>query len=325
MYANRGGVPEMTQGLPLVTAVVTTYDRPQLVQRAIKSVLAQTYEPLEIIVVEDGSESGIEVWLREENPDHVQYIHHEKNLGLAAARNTGFRYAKGRYVAYLDDDDEWAPEKVARQVELAEASTDAHAVIYCGASLISVSGKVVGEIRPRLRGDVRTTIGKNGLFTIPSSCLFRRGALEQVGGYDESLPSHIDHDIWLELGRHKYAAECVDECLVRVPRHQEARMTVDAETRLRATDVFCHKWRPELETWFGRRAANRYCLEFAARVTAILGWACVYRGDRREAARHFLSALARDPMNLGVYKGLIAAAVGGGPYDRLVRAWKGYV
>ncbi len=111
MYANRGGVSEMKK-TPLVTAVVTTYNRPQLVQRAIKSVLSQTYEPLEIILVEDGSDSGVGAWLQEERLEHIHYICHEENRGLAAARNTGLKLSHGTYIAYLDDDDEEPPMPV---------------------------------------------------------------------------------------------------------------------------------------------------------------------------------------------------------------------
>ena len=96
MWTNCGGMQEKmnaSKRKPLVTVVVTTYNRPEMVHHAIQSVLAQTYEPLEIIIVEDGSDSGLEAWLQEKCFTQIRYIRHEKNQGLAAARNTAIEMA----------------------------------------------------------------------------------------------------------------------------------------------------------------------------------------------------------------------------------------
>lgn len=307
---------------PLVTAVVTTYNRPQLVQCAIKSVLAQTYGSMEIIVAEDGSDSGLESWLDEKGFGHVRYIRHEENRGLAAARNTGLRYAQGKYVAYLDDDDEWLPQKTAKQVELAEKEAEFYAVIYCGALVVSSEGNVAGENMPRLRGDIREAIHEKGLFTIPSSCLFRREALERIGGYDENLASHIDHDIWLQLAQAGHAAEYVRDCLVRVHKHQRYQMTTDVEARVQATREFCDKWRSELTGWWGECAAQNYCSGFRARVMGMLGWSLVESGQRMQSAKCFLSAIRYHPAQRRYYQGLVASALGKSNYDGLVGSLK---
>jgi glycosyltransferase involved in cell wall biosynthesis len=312
----------MNQDYPLVTAVVTTYDRPQLVRRAIESALSQSYEPLEVIVVEDGSDSGVETWLEEQGFDHVRYIRHEENRGLTAARNTGLRYARGKYVAYLDDDDEWLPDKTAKQVKLAEKEAKSCAVVYCGALIVSRGGNGVGENMPRLKGDIREAIHEKGLFTIPSSCLFRREALERIGGHDENLSSHIDHDIWLQLAQAGYAADYVSECLVRAHRHQSYQMTTDVEARVQATREFCDKWHPELTDWWGDREAQKYCSEFRARVMGMLGWSLVESGKRMQSAKCFLSAIRHHPAQRRYYQGLVASVLGKSTYDDLVGALK---
>lgn len=318
MYANRSGVPQM-KNAPLVTVVITTYNRPQLVRRAIKSVLAQTYERLEIIVVEDGSNSGIEAWLGRQGVDQIRYIRHQENRGLATARNTGLEYAQGKYVAYLDDDDEWLPQKTMKQVELAEKLSESCAVIYCGARIVSPDGDAVGENTPRLRCDIREAIHKNGLFTIPSSCLLRREALKDIDGYDGNLSSHIDHDIWLQLAQVGYSAEYVNECLVNAHQHQSYQMTADTETRIQATRAFCDKWRPELTDWWGPREADKYCSEFQARVMGMLGWSLVRRGQKMQSAKYFLSAIHHGPMKREYYQGLVASVLGENLYDGLVQ------
>jgi len=323
-FSRRGVVKrKMSHGEgPLVTAVVTTFDRPAMAKRAVQSVLAQTYRPIEIIVVEDGSESGIDRWLKGGSLTCIQYMRHEDNKGLAASRNTGLRSAQGKYVAYLDDDDEWLPEKLAKQVRLFETKGEFCAVVYCGATILSPQGEMIGENRPRLNGDIRTAIRESGLLTIPSSCLFLKAALEQVAGYDETLCSHVDHDIWLRLARQGYAAGYVDDCLVKIHQHHEQKMTDDAPSRVQATRLFCSKWEDYLETWFGRWETQRYCSRFKGRVMAMLGWAFLGKGKRGQGVKYFLLALRYDWKKRNYYEGLAASIIGSGLWANFLKTWK---
>lgn len=274
-----------------------------MAQRAVESVLAQTYTPLEIILVEDGSRSGMEGWLAEKGMTGIRYCRHEKNKGLSAARNTGLRKARGGCVAFLDDDDEWLPDKLAKQMALFEAAAESIAVVYCGATIISPEKKPKRK-RPRLRGDIRSAIRKKGLSTIPSTCLFRKQALESVGGYDEQLVSHVDHDVWMRLAYCQWGAAYVDECLVKIDHHRACKMTTDVEARLLATRQFCNKWRPELERWFSRREARQFLSRFKGQVMWMLGWACLEGGERRRAVKYFLRALSHSPLRRENYSGL---------------------
>ena len=105
----------------LVSAVIITYKRkPEIVKRALESVLSQTYRPLEIIVVDD---SPCDYELRSQVRETVEsfneeicYIQHEKNCGACVARNTGLKRAHGKYIAFLDDDDEWVSDKIEKQI-----------------------------------------------------------------------------------------------------------------------------------------------------------------------------------------------------------------
>lgn len=291
---------------PLVSAVVTTFNRPGMAKRAIESALAQSYMPLEIIVVEDGSKSNIEEWMERNKLTQVRYFRHEQNRGLAAARNTGFRKSQGNYVAFLDDDDEWLPEKLTKQVKLFESQEQRVGMIYCGGLRVSPETPMGREKRPQLRGHIRTAIRDHSLSTIPSSCLFRRDALEQINGYDENLESHVDFDILLQLAQKEYAIECMDECLVKVHCHNSYSMTTDIEARVRATGLFCDKWKAELQNWLGRKRARQFCCEFRAQVLGMLGWTCFYKGETMESAKYFLLALRYNLARRENYVGLIS-------------------
>lgn len=264
-----------------ITAVVTTYNRPAGAKRAIRSIANQTYQPAEIIVVEDGSQSDLAEWLASSAPRPVEYIRHESNKGLAAARNTGLRKATGDYIAYLDDDDEWKPNRLERQVELLSQlnaeERDALAVIYGGIELYTVNddgvagGKPV-ELSPNVpAGNLQEAVKEHGLRTFPSTMLFVRGALEAVGGHDESLLSSVDHDIWMSLASAGYSSAHVRSPLVtvRMARRRKA-MTVATQNRLKGICQFVDKWTPVFMEWFGPREGQVFAERYLARVVATL-------------------------------------------------------
>lgn len=285
---------------PLVTAVITTYNRPQLVRRAIRSVVAQTYEPLEIIVVEDGSDSGVEAWLQDEGLSHIRYVRYEENKGLAAARNTGLRLARGKYVAFLDDDDEWVADKLLKQVELAETKSEGWAAIYCGALGVGAHGQIIHK--PSLRGDIRAEIVQKGWPTLPvNSSLFVRQALQQVGGYDEDLASHTEFGIWMKMAQAQYKADYVDEYLVIYYQHQGAKMMRDVKTRLQATDAFIEKWFPEWKKWFGKDRAREYCAQFYNLVLTTLGATSIEQGNVLVGLRCYWYVIRRNPWRFRSY------------------------
>lgn len=272
----------------LVTAVITTFNRPNLFPRALRSVLAQTYKPLEIIVVEDGSESGINSWLKKEGIENVRYIRHDKNKGLAAARNTGLKFSKGEYIAYLDDDDEWKPERIEKQIfllkKLSPEQCEKMGVIYCGSEIKFRDNSVT--IHPRNKGNLKEAIIREGAKTLSSVSLFSREALEKVGGFDEGLPSSIDHDIWMTLASYEYFAYTLDEALVvSYSRYNHNTMMNDTITRIRGVRMYVDKWTPTYQKWFGEKNGIIYGRKYFARVIANLVADRIGRGNFLEAGQ----------------------------------------
>ena len=248
---------------PLVTAVVTTFDRPELARRSIGSVLAQTYAPLQVVVVEDGSDSGFEGWLRDAGLDRVNYVRHSENRGLAAARNTGLDLARGDYVAYLDDDDEWKPRRIERQMELLGALSrnerELLGVVYCAIEVRESEGSGAATVLwPSNRGNLREAIMREGARTLSSTCLFSRAALKRVGGFDEALPSSIDHDIWMSLACCGYEARAIDEPLVVSYASVGERMTGHTERRIEGVRHYVAKWSPVYREWLGEAGGRAY-------------------------------------------------------------------
>ncbi len=109
--------PVMSGSQPLVSVIIPTYNRAELVARAINSVIAQTYQNWEILLIDDNSQEDIAAVVKRINSDRLSYYRHAANQGGSAARNTGIRHAQGKYLAFLDSDDVWLPDKLKLQLE----------------------------------------------------------------------------------------------------------------------------------------------------------------------------------------------------------------
>src|SRR5262245_42999987 len=114
-----------------VSAVIPTHKRPDLVVVSVESALRQTYTDLEVIVVIDGADPATESALAEIRDDRLRIVSVPVNVGAATARNIGIRTARGKWIAFLDDDDEWLPAKIAKQVAMAESSALRFPIVSC--------------------------------------------------------------------------------------------------------------------------------------------------------------------------------------------------
>lgn len=188
--------------MPLVSVIIPTYNRSQLLKQAIASVLSQTFADLEIWVVNDGSidDTG-EVVVAIGDP-RVHYIY-QVNSGLAAARNAGIRQAQGAYVAFLDDDDLWLAEKLERQVALFEQQPDL-GLVTCGYQTINGQGVKLSEVRPwTWRPELTLNTWLFSCPTVPSAVMVRRDWLVKAELFDEGISRQAcgaeDWDLWLRL------------------------------------------------------------------------------------------------------------------------------
>jgi hypothetical protein len=192
---------------PLVSVIIPTWNRWEMLRLTIESVLAQTYAPVEIIVVDDGSTDATAEGLRAYG-DRLRVIR-QANQGGTAARNTGIQAAQGDYLTFLDHDDLMLPSKLERQVSLLQAKQDLGAA-HCRWSYIDPEGKPLSKIGPLPEGDVYKTLVL-GCFLWSGAPVVRRRWIEQVGGFDPAIWSS-DWDLWLRLA----AAGCRFGCVQQV-------------------------------------------------------------------------------------------------------------
>lgn len=173
----------------LVSVVVPCFNAAVTLSRTLASARAQTHERLEIIVVDDGSTDGsAEVAKAHGRIDPRVTVLRQPNGGVAAARNAGISAARGRFVAPLDADDIWHPDKIARQLALAE--DDTVTLVYCWPLLVDSKGRLISDrARSTLSGKVVPALLRTNFLGNGSTVLIRRDAALRVGGYDASLRS----------------------------------------------------------------------------------------------------------------------------------------
>lgn len=184
------------QSEPLVSVVIATYNMGQYLPDAIESVLSQTWENLELIVVDDGSNDDTADRMTRFIPDkRVRYIRTE-NKGQPRAKNRGLMESKGDFIAFCDADDLWHPEKISIQMPLFERPSVG--VVYSEVSYIDEKGADVIKPQPynRHSGQItRYLVMKN--FIPFGTAVIRRACIKKSGVFDETLPMGIDWDLWL--------------------------------------------------------------------------------------------------------------------------------
>lgn len=178
-----------------ISVVIPTFNRVVQVAEAIQSVLDQSVAPREVIVVDDGSSDGTEAMIRDRFGDQVNYVY-QANRGVSHARNTGIQRASGNWIAFLDSDDQWMPEKL--QVQMA-ALVNNPGYGFCHTNEIWIrKGKRVNPMNKHDKSG--GTIYQKCLplcVISPSSVLMRREIFAETGWFDESLPACEDYDYWL--------------------------------------------------------------------------------------------------------------------------------
>lgn len=191
-----------------VSVIIPTYNRAATIERAVDSILNQTDPPLELIVVDDGSQDDTVTVLKAR--DEVTLIQ-QGNCGVSAARNAGIRMASGEWLAFLDSDDAWLPEKLVKQKQ-ALWRTRAH---ICHTDEIWIrNGQRVNPKNKHRKPDGWIYEQSLPLCCVsPSSILMHRSVLDEVGLFDESLPACEDYDLWLRLFS-RYPVSLVDESLL---------------------------------------------------------------------------------------------------------------
>ncbi|WP_424002626.1 glycosyltransferase family 2 protein [Haloarcula salina] len=283
---------------PTVSVIIPTYNRADLIERAVRSVLDQTFTDIECLVVDDGSTDETVSIVRSIDDDRVTVIEHGENGGAAAARNAGIDASLGEYIAFLDDDDVWRPEKLAKQIDILESAPDSVGLVYCWMDYYDDDNSLVTAYRPELRGDIfldvldKQRIGNSSTLVAPAP------VVNDVNGFDESILRGDDGDFIRRVAL-EYDVEYVSETLVDAyVDHGHRRITSQDEKGARNA---IHDQKAKLRkfsTQFDEHPEKRAIVE------ALIARRYVQLGQYGDAGAHFTRAVRSYPFDSDVYKEL---------------------
>jgi len=199
----------------MVSVIIPTYNRALLLSRAVQSVLDQTYQDFELIIIDDGSTDNTGEVINSFHNKKIKYIQHKKNEGAATARNRGIRASRGEYIAFLDSDDEWLQRKLEKQINVIKTISTKVGVVYTATWRIMNNKKyyIPAPTKIQKEGNLYDSI-LCGEYLVPTpAAMVRKECLEKVGMFDETLPALEEWDLWIKISR-DYFFTFIDEPLV---------------------------------------------------------------------------------------------------------------
>lgn len=301
-------LPSSGSKIPVVSAIVPTYNRAHSIGKSINSILTQSYQDFEIIVVDDCSTDNTEEIVKSFKNPRIKYIQHQHNSGAAVARNTGIENSSGCYIAFLDSDDEWLPQKLAKQVELLQQSQPEVGVVYTGMEIVNEFDRVKRIKVPTHRGSLHTTLLFANVVGTPSTVMVKREYLEQVQGFDPNIWQFAaDADLWVRLSE-CCEFEVIPEVLVRYLESDSDRLSTNPKAVVKSILAFINKHHKNLNLNKFSKENDNFLIKERAECLFNTGRLLICNGliisdtEAVEMGRRYLLLAFRD--NLGKLKPL---------------------
>ena len=301
--------------MELVTAIIPTYNRQSYIKEAVESVLNQDYNPIEIIVVDDGSTDGtadvIQPFIGK-----IRYVRQE-NGGPAKARNAGINTARGEYITFLDSDDRYYPNKMGRQVEYIRSHPEC-GMVYCDWEYFDDSGKRWHVPGKKYKGWVFERLLFEDFIGSGSTIMAKKEVLQKAGLYNEALITGEDRNLYLKIAKsHKIGF--VDQVLVGIREHLK-RLSFNYEVQLGTIDGIKDiirlypEYKPERSSLMRRALAAR-TLQVADELFCA--------GKYLQARRSYWESVRYNPRHLLIFKFLFYSLVPSSVIDFLKLKLKG--
>jgi glycosyltransferase involved in cell wall biosynthesis len=275
--------------MPNVSVIIPTHNRAELLRSAITSVLNQTYQDFEIIVVDDASKDNTHEVVANFGDRRIRYIHHETGKGDAGARNTGIIHSTGGYIGFLDDDDQWLPKKLGLQVAMLENSPQHVGCVYTGQfDVDGTDGRILSIYYPNQRGDLSKHLFADACI-VTSTVLLKREVFEKVGLFDESIPYCNDYDMWIRIAK-EFHFDYIREPLTKYLVHTN-KLSGNFDLSIKGREIILEKYRSDFNL-------NRKAYGYAYRV---LGELYCYNGNVKKGKEAFLQSIKIYPLEVRSY------------------------
>jgi glycosyltransferase involved in cell wall biosynthesis len=275
---------------PLVSVIIPTYNRADLIGRAVKSVFMQTYANLEIIVVDDASSDNTAKVVNSISDGRLKFIRHDVNKGPAASRNTGLRNSHGDYITFLDSDDEWLPQKIALQLDVFKENGEWVGLVFTNGfnedkNTMAVTSPVPSGIYYDPHKDSFYPLRK--LITPPSGWMLPCAVANKIGYFDESMYNWEDGDYLARIA-YKYLLYFINENLV-IWHASHKHANVISQNLIKGKEIF-------LENNFLELNKDK---KYLFRFYRALGKDSIAL-DKTKARRYLLRALRMKPFDLSI-------------------------
>ena len=292
--------------MPKVSVIIPTHNRASFLGAAVASVLAQSFQDFEIIIIDDASTDPTQAVIAGFSDVRIRYFRSAKNRGEGASRNAGIAQAGGEYIAFLDDDDTWLPEKLAAQVEVLDRSPARVGAVYTGYFRVDArTGAIIATVAAEKRGNIYADLRVQNWVGSPSAVLVRRACFGKVGSFDEKIKFGLDYDMWIRISRF-YEFEIIDRPLMRYSIHPD-RLSNNTRTILHGKEAQLAKY---AEYFAGdRRAFGQYFLS--------LGVLYCYNGRLHEGRAALLRAIYIYPFEVRPYLNLFFSFWGSENFIRM--------
>lgn len=298
---------------PIVSVVIPVYDQSELLDDALNSVKNQTFDQIEAIVVDDNSNEIYDSVI-DQYGDWIQFVKHNENRGAAAARNTGIKISNGKYIAFLDADDQWRETKIEKQYSKIIQLEDNYGLVYTG-YLQQKLDNSENHIFPNSSGHIYKEQLLEDQINPTSTVMVRRECLDDIGKFNSSLPSRQDYELWIRISE-KYKIDYVDEILVE-KREQPNSISNTPIKRIKG-DIAVYQVVKDRVSNYGLFTRNRI-LSYHHHTIA---WDYLSGNHRNKALYHLAVSLFRYPIRLTTWGLLIIALLRINRDNIIVRIFK---
>lgn len=310
----------------MVSVIIPTYNRGFIIFRAIKSVLCQTYQDFEIIVVDDASTDTTEDIVLSFNDDRIFFYRHKERRGGGAARNMGIRLANGSYIAFLDSDDEWLPKKLELQIAFFLKEKNRIGIVDCLSTygMDDETGVTRLFTRDKPQGNVYLQLLNNKWLGSPTSFLMvDRDMLLQEGIlFDESLPAFQEYDLKLRLSCITNFA-FIEEPL-GIQHYHTKQISQDFNARINGINLFLKKWEDEIIKYFDYKTFKGIYNKYIELIYIDEALKQITQGNRINSLHYIIKCIKlTGSLSLkNTVKLMVAFCLGGTAYQMFLRMLK---
>ena len=297
--------------MPVVSAIVTTFNRADYLKKAIESVLNQTFTDFELLILDNSSTDNTESVVKSFGDNRLRYIKH-KPLGISQARNLAVREATCKFISFLDDDDVWLPCKLEKQLEVFEKGDKDLSLVYGGFIKIDATGKKVGIHKPVLRGNIlRELLWQKDDFTgSASNPMIKKSVIEDLGGYNEEVTTGEDWELYLRLAE-KDKIDFTSEFVALIRTHSGPRLGYKLEESAQLEIMVLQRYSYIFDT--AKRLKSFYNQKLGGKYIRI--------GQVRKGRSYILSAIRLNPINVVAYFQLFLSLLGKDLYCSVHKAY----